>query len=63
MGLGALVLGSLFLNIKGMRTIMFQLYGFYYKPIATSTPDARMHDQIPVFAKRHGSDLGLGFRA
>ena len=24
------MLGSLFLNIKGMRIIMFQLYGFYY---------------------------------
>ena len=29
MGLGGLLLGSLILYLKGMRTIMFQLYGYY----------------------------------
>ena len=32
MGLGGLVLGSLILYLKGMRRMMFQLSGFYYKP-------------------------------
>ena len=31
MGLGGLVLGSLILYLKGMRIMMFQLSGFYYK--------------------------------
>ena len=30
MALGGLVLGSLILYLKGMRTTMFQLSGFYY---------------------------------
>ena len=31
MALGGLVLGSLILYLKGMRIMMFQLSGFYYK--------------------------------
>ena len=31
MALGGLVLGSLILFLKGMRRMMFQLSGFYYK--------------------------------
>ena len=31
MALGGLVLGSLILYLKGMRIIMFQLSGFYYR--------------------------------
>ena len=31
MGLGGFVLGSLILYLKGMRRMMFQLSGFYYK--------------------------------
>ena len=31
MALGGLLLGSLILYLKGMRTIMFQLYGYYYR--------------------------------
>ena len=30
MALGGLVLGSLILYLKGMRIMMFQLFGFYY---------------------------------
>ena len=30
MALGGLLLGSLILYLKGMRTIIFQLYGYYY---------------------------------
>ena len=32
-GLGCLVLVSLIPYLKGMRTIMFQLYGFYHKGV------------------------------
>ena len=32
MALGGLVLESLLLYLKGMRILMFQLSGFYYKP-------------------------------
>ena len=32
MALGGLVLGSLILYLKGMRTTMFQLSGFYCNP-------------------------------
>ena len=31
MGLGGFVLGSLILYLKGMRRMMFQLSGFYYR--------------------------------
>ena len=31
MALGGFVLGSLILYLKGMRTMMFQLAGFYYR--------------------------------
>ena len=31
MVLGGLVLGSLILYLKGMRMMMFQLSGYYYK--------------------------------
>ena len=31
MALGGLVLGFLVLYLKGMRTMMFQLSGFYFK--------------------------------
>ena len=31
MGLGGFVLGSPILYLKGMRILMFQLSGFYYK--------------------------------
>ena len=31
MGLGGLVLGSLIIFLKGMRRMMFQLSGFYYR--------------------------------
>ena len=31
MDLGGIVLGSLILYLKGMRIMMFQLSGFYYK--------------------------------
>ena len=33
MGLGGFVLGSPILYLKGMRMLMFQLSGFYYKPL------------------------------
>ena len=33
MGLGGFVLGSLILYLKGMRIMMFQLSGFYCKPL------------------------------
>ena len=46
MGLGGLVLGSLILYLKGMRIMMFQLSGYYYKPLnpqplKLSTPEER----------------------
>ena len=31
------MLGSLMLDLKGMRTIMFQLSGFYYKGLRNAT--------------------------
>ena len=33
MALGGFVLGSLILYLKGMRRMMFQLSGFYYKAL------------------------------
>ena len=40
MALGGFVLGSLILYLKGMRRMMFQLSGFYYKaPILLIVPN------------------------
>ena len=41
MALGGLVLGSLILYLKGMRIMMFQLSGFYFKCNVTTemTPE------------------------
>ena len=36
MALGGLALGSLILYLKGMRRMMFQLSGFYYKKVGYS---------------------------
>ena len=36
MGLGGLVLGSLILYLKGMRIMMFQLSGFYFRCLVGS---------------------------
>ena len=36
MGLGGWVLGSPILYLKGMRILIFQLFGFYYKPYTPS---------------------------
>ena len=44
MALGGSVLGSLILYLKGMRIMMFQLSGYYYKPLDPKTltiPDLR----------------------
>ena len=38
MDLGGLVLGSLILYLKGMRIMMFQLSGFYYKFTDSNRP-------------------------
>ena len=35
------MLGSLILYLKGMRLMMFQLSGFYFKPNLTSTGHVR----------------------
>ena len=35
MGLGGLVLGSPILHFKGMRIMMFQLSGFYFRGLGT----------------------------
>ena len=37
MALGGLVLGSLILYLKGMRIIMLQLSGFYYRVLGPPT--------------------------
>ena len=39
MGLGGFVLGSLILYLKGMRRMMFQLSGFYYRVVRRMLQD------------------------
>ena len=55
------MLGSLILYLKGMRIMMFQLSGFYYKgsPILSSPPSRNAPKRI--LASLEGRLQGLGF--
>ena len=44
------MLGSPILYLKGMRAIMFQLSGFYYKPKIYGAP-ATKHDESRFFTR------------
>ena len=51
MALGGFVLGSLIVYLKGMRIMMFQLSGYYYKGTLSRKPER----------EPRGSRMGVGF--
>ena len=66
MAVGGFVLGSLILYLKGMRKMMFQLSGFYYRFFGVKVPRGSIYTTIMELAPKRPSPLWLastiGFR-
>ena len=63
MALGGFVLGSLIIYLKGMRRMMFQLSGFYYKPIIKRPIKVGISHVHPLITKPNMVGISLSTAA